>query len=118
MPYKDKDKQRAYQSKWVKKNRIKQNEYIQKMKIKAYKILGEKCINCGCDDIQALEFNHKNGGGAAEYRAHGGCQKQLILDIVAGRRKDIELTCRVCNALHYLVKLKGLKNKWKVTYES
>jgi hypothetical protein len=117
MPFKDKDKNRKYQKDWAKRNRASQKRYIDKLKIKVINKLGGKCIYCGCDNPNAFEMNHINGGGYDEYKAHGGCQKQILLDILAGRRTDIELTCRVCNALHYLVKIKGLKNRWKIIYE-
>jgi len=116
MPYKNKAKQRKAQRDWVKKNRAKRKKYDRELRLKAIEKLGGKCVNCGCDNVDALEFNHKNGGGYSEYKAHGGCGRQICLDILARRRDDIELTCKVCNALHCLVKLKRLPNKWKINY--
>jgi len=111
------DKKREYDREWAKKHRASQKKYIQNLKIKVFNKLGGKCVYCECNDINALEMNHINGGGGKEYRENGGgCQKQMYLDIMAGRRTDIELACRVCNSLHYLVKLKGLKNRWKVIW--
>lgn len=117
MPYKDKNKNRLYQKDWARRNRESQKKYIHKIKLEAIKKLGGKCVYCGYDNIDALEMNHINGGGAKEQRKRGSYTKSLYLDIVAGRRTDIELTCRVCNAVHYLVQLKGLENRWKVTYK-
>jgi hypothetical protein len=118
MPFKDKQKNRDYQKDWARKHRVEQRTYAQRLKVRAVEKLGGRCIYCGCDNINALEFNHINGGGNKEARAvGGGNQKEKCLDILAGRRTDLELSCRVCNALHYLVKLKGLPNRWKVTYE-
>ena len=108
MPFKDREKRNSYQREYLKK-------YHKKYKLLAIKKLGGKCVNCGCDDINALEFNHINGGGAEEFRTSHNNQAYYY-DIVMGRRTDIELTCRVCNALHCLVKLRGLPNLWKVTY--
>lgn len=63
--------------------------------------------------MKALEFNHINGGGCKETKNHN----ILYRDIINEKRNDIELTCKVCNALHCLVKLKKLPNKWKITYD-
>ena len=57
------------------------------------------CVNCGCNDVRFLEINHINGGGREEFRN----RKNLLVynDIVQGRRttKDLNILCRVCNAL-------------------
>jgi hypothetical protein len=116
MPYKDKEQQRKANREWAKNHRAQIREYLRQLRIRAIEKLGGKCINCGCDDFQALEMNHINGGGRKETKKYGPMQKQLYYAIIAGRRNDIELTCKVCNSLHYLVKIKGLKNNWKITY--
>ena len=61
------------------------------------------CENCGCNDLNLLEINHKNGGGTKESHK-GKSSNQFYLDIYKGRRKtdDLNLLCKVCNALHYL----------------
>jgi hypothetical protein len=110
------DKKREYDRNWKRRNRATQKKYEQELRVRAITKLGGKCITCGCDDLQALEFNHINGGGYTEHFKHGGCQKQLYLDILFDRRIDIDLRCRVCNSLHYLVELKGLKNRWKIIW--
>jgi len=118
MPYKDKEKQKEYQRNWVRRNRRDRKEehriwYLAK-KIQAYEILGGKCVYCGCTDIDALEINHIHGGGRKEPK-HG---KALYLDIISGKRttEDLELTCRICNAWHYLVHIKNIKDGWKITW--
>lgn len=73
------------------------------------------CGNCRCDDMRALELNHKNGGGRQDYMKHR--TKDIINAIYYGRRKaeDFSLLCRVCNTLEYATrKWGGLK--WAVTY--
>lgn len=117
MPYKDPNKQREYQRKWTKNNRISQKKYMRRIRKEVIEMLGGKCINCGCNDYDALEINHINGGGNEEIRQIG--KKSFIFAIHNGTRKtnDLEVTCRVCNALHYLIDIKGLQNKWKITYK-
>ena len=74
--------------------------------------LGGKCVYCGCNVLEALEINHVNGGGAKENK--GAQRRRYLNDILNGKRDDLELTCRVCNALHYM-KLKGF-NGWTVSW--
>lgn len=59
------------------------------------------CAGCGCDSYDYLEINHKNGGGAAEFRKSGHAFYRLI---ATGRRQteDLEILCKVCNARHAL----------------
>jgi hypothetical protein len=91
--------------------------YHKKYKSLAVEKFGNKCVSCGCDNIDALEFRHINGGNSKRnkklYR-----NQYFYRNVFLGRITDIELTCGVCKALHFLVKLKKLPNNWKVTYTS
>jgi hypothetical protein len=83
---------------------------------KAIERLGGKlCANCGCDEFNLLEINHINGGGrvAAKVRQ----SRQLYRDIVSNRveSRDYNVLCRVCNALHYVQDILGVKGH-KVTW--
>jgi hypothetical protein len=70
---------------------------------------GKRCANCGCDEFPLLEINHINGGGrlAAKSRSN----RQLYRDIVSGRvaLNDYNVLCRICNALHYVQNILGVK---------
>lgn len=70
-------------------------------------LLGGKCVYCGCDVREALEINHIYGGGGKEYKNTE--YTQFYRNIIKGKRStdDLELTCKVCNARHYLV-IKGI----------
>lgn len=122
MPYKDPEKQRDFNREWARKKRLTNPESIRyrELRTKVLEKLGNKCIYCGCDIPEALEINHKNGGGSVDInpRKRNRSSRQFYLDILSGRRKtdDLELTCRVCNSVHYLVELKGLGEHWKVLY--
>ena len=78
--------------------------------------LGDKCVYCGCDNQEALEINHINGGGKQFAKRSGisGCKAlRMIRDGVYP--VPVELACRVCNAVHYLG-LKGIlgfKVSWR-----
>jgi len=76
------------------------------------------CENCGCSDVRLLEINHKNGGGTKE-RAKGKSSNEFAWNIYMGRRSvdDLNLLCKVCNALHAL-EMKFGKLPIRVIYES
>jgi hypothetical protein len=65
-----------------------------------------KCVRCGCDKYEALEINHKNGGGRAELLKLKG---KFYRDIAKRERDilDLEICCRVCNSLDYLERKLG-----------
>lgn len=77
--------------------------------------LGDKCVYCGCDVYDALEINHKDGGGAQESRKTS--KWTFYREILDGTRSndDLELTCRVCNSIHYM-KMKGIEG-WVISWK-
>lgn len=70
---------------------------------------GKKCCNCGCDDFSILEINHINGGGRKELK--GKQNRQLYRDIVNDKVNldEYNVLCRICNALHYVAQILGIK---------
>jgi hypothetical protein len=59
------------------------------------------CNQCGCDELDFLEFNHIDGGGCKDWKENGG--KSMADRVVMGRDvKDLEILCRLCNALDHL----------------
>ena len=60
-----------------------------------------QCNRCGCDIIEFLEVNHKNGGGQKDLATN---PSKFTFDVIFGRRSihDLEILCRPCNAIHYL----------------
>ena len=75
---------------------------------------GAKCVNCGCNNIIALEFNHKTGGHRKSGLPLGSELHHALLKGTVDKNL-FDVRCRPCNALHYL-EIKGLLNKWKITY--
>jgi len=63
---------------------------------------GAKCVRCGCDEIDFLEFNHINGGGCKEIKQ--GQYLYMADKLLSGKRKPegLEVLCRICNALDFL----------------
>lgn len=74
-----------------------------------------KCMKCGCDKIEFLEINHKNGGGAKEVKHRN---QDFYAKILSGERAtdDLELLCKPCNNLHYL-ELKYGSQPFKIIWE-
>lgn len=74
-----------------------------------------RCVRCGCEVYEALELNHKKGGGAHE-RRNTSSRSRLLYQLASGKRDaaDFEVTCIVCNAAHYAEMKTGLT--WKVTF--
>ena len=70
---------------------------------------GRKCCNCGCNDFSVLEINHINAGGRKALKERQN--RQLYRDIVNDRvnLNDYNVLCRVCNALHYVREILGVK---------
>jgi len=118
MPYKDKEKQRTFDRDWHKKHRDQRREYDRRLREKVLILLGGKCINCGCDEFEVLEINHKNGGGRKERYTNRA--RQFYLHILNGTRKtdDLELTCIICNAYHKAKVLRKAKSNWKIIWIS
>ena len=96
-----------------------QKKYRLEGRIEVMNLLGGPfCVNCGCDNMKALEINHKYGGGCQDVKDCKSAGTRLIDAIYFGHKnlEDFEVTCRVCNALHYMG-LKGLTG-WKVTWKN
>lgn len=111
---------RARQAQWVQnwrkkhpeKEKLARKRAYQNRKLRAIKTVGEaKCNNCGCDEIQFLEFNHINGNGSREYRESN--RSSMMDRLLTGKRgfEDLEILCRVCNALDYLSRKNGEQAK-------
>lgn len=66
--------------------------------MQAFEYLGNKCQVCDVNDWRMLQINHINGNGRKEVT--GSQKHRLYRDIVAGKRKDINLLCANHNALY------------------
>lgn len=91
-----------WRTKYPEKQKLARKRAYNNRKLKALKIVGEaKCVRCGCDELDFLEFNHIVGGGCKEWKQDKGV---AMMDKVIGGRStnDLEILCRLCNAHHYL----------------
>lgn len=79
-----------------------------KFRLSVLNIVGKgvlKCVNCGCDNTKLLEINHKNGNGIKETKQ--GTKFYYTIRNLERNIDDLELTCRICNTLHYMELLHG-----------
>ena len=108
--YRDDESYRNYCKDWSKKQGL-------ELKLRALQIVSGAgvpcCSNCGCNDIRALELNHKYGGGTAERKKFKLQGYLFHRAIISGARKvdDLEVLCKVCNAVHCL------EQKFKLRFE-
>lgn len=117
-----KERQARYVQKWrqanPEKQRLARKRAYDNRKRKGFdKVGGATCRNCGCTELHALEFNHKNGNGSKEHRENG--RVAMVDRVLTGKRDtdDLEVLCRICNALDHIErKLPHVKGKFKVTW--
>lgn len=67
-------------------------------------LLGDKCVECGFDDLRALCIDHINGGGTQERLKRGRItyQRAIIRRIKAGDMsvfQEYQLLCANCNMI-------------------
>ena len=122
MPYKDPEKRRECYRRWYSDNlekarksgRKKATEYNQRIRLKAYHIIGGPhlvCSRCGCERADLLTINHINCDGGQENENRSGTK--FYRKIVQGKRKtdDLEILCKLCNWAHYYETKYGIKYK-------
>lgn len=64
------------------------------------KIGGARCIRCGETDVRVLQVNHKNGGGAVEFRASSPSQLYRAIRDGSRSAEDLEVRCSNCNIIY------------------
>jgi hypothetical protein len=76
--------------------------YNWRVKSKALRIVGTKCVYCGEANPLILSINHKNGGGNSERKALKLEGNDLYRMIVSGKRKtdDLETCCMNCQVAY------------------
>ena len=113
------EKIREYQKNWRKKNpegfKKQSRNYIKNLRKKALIIISNGklyCKNCGCDDYNFLEINHKNLDGKNDRN-----RLKFHLKIKRGERKidDLEILCKICNILHF-IEYKYGRSKYKIIW--
>jgi len=104
--------------KYPEKQKLARKRAYNNRKLKAINKIGyARCVRCGCDELDFLEFNHIGGNGCQDWRANKGIP--MMDRILSGRKTgDLEILCRVCNAIDYLErKNKEQAKRFKVKWE-
>lgn len=90
--------------------RRKWREQHQRVREKAMERLGGKvCSGCGCDEFSVLEINHIHGGGRKALKT---TQNRQLYRAIMNDKADLNeynVLCRICNALHYVQDVLGVK---------
>lgn len=118
MNHPDKYKENIKKSNKTRRDSGYQSNWYLNRKLRVFKMLGgPRCVYCSCDDLRALEVNHKNGEGRKDAKRG----MNLYNSILRGERPvdDLEVACKVCNSRHYLVRKYGVKmNNWDIRWKS
>jgi hypothetical protein len=73
--------------------------------------LGNKCANCGFDDIRALQIDHINGGGKKEimkYQKYYNWRKYYRM-VLADTTGKYQCLCANCNWIKKSINKEGVK---------
>jgi len=108
-----------WRTKYPERQKLARKRAYNNRKLKAILKVGEaKCNNCGCDELDFLEFNHKNGDGCKDWRKNHGT---AMMDRILTKKRnvdDLEIVCRVCNALDFLKRKNGKQSdKYKIIWQ-
>jgi len=93
------------------------NKYRHTLRLRIMEFLGGAfCANCGCNVVDLLEVNHKNGGGrkTRKYLFSTTEWNKIIKGIL--KKEDYNVLCKVCNTLHYVTDIIGVQGhfvKWE-----
>lgn len=70
-------------------------EKLRRLREKVVFDLGGECVCCGESIPEFLTFDHANGDGKKDRTTNA--QKQMLRDVLHGKRSDIRLLCFNCN---------------------
>lgn len=80
----------------LEENRSKRRENNIKRRKEILNLLGNKCFKCRFDNWQALQVDHRNGGGSKDRTSYGHSASALYKDIKNNPGK-YQLLCANCN---------------------
>ena len=88
------------------KDNTRRRNHYKELRFKVLEKLGGKCVYCGCNNPDALEINHINGI-INDKECQSKCYAVYKKILTSTYSEPVELTCKICNAVHYL-KMKGI----------
>ena len=103
---------KRWRDKYPEKQALARKRAYNNRKLKAILKVGEaRCVRCGCDELDFLEFNHIGGNGCKDHREN---KNVPIMDRILTKKRntnDLEIVCRVCNALDFLERKNNKQSK-------
>ena len=87
-------------NKWYRNNNLlKQRDYLRNERMAVVEALGRKCVDCGFEDVRALQIDHVGGGGSKERkeRPYKGSFHKHVLRSFLNNEKRYQLLCANCN---------------------
>lgn len=109
MPYKDPEKQKQYQREWWLEKKIKtpsiikdinEKRSVRSRKARAFvkRILRMGCcVDCGFDDIRALEFDHVRG--VKEFNIGRGVHYGYPISVIKDEIRKCRIRCSNCHRI-------------------
>ena len=103
---KNKEHVKKYRKEYYEEKKMKERKahkkYMTKMRTFILKRLGNKCCQCGFDDVRALQIDHINGGGRKERDKIGSTSSyyRMLRDLSDNEiYEKYQLLCANCNMI-------------------
>lgn len=91
------DNQKRWYAKNVKVRKNYMQAYHQRIRNAIFEILGKQCVNCGFDDIRALQIDHIEGGGHKEKSKITTHYFKFVLGEILKGSTKYQVLCANCN---------------------
>ena len=88
---------RTYYQRHKKERLTASRVYYSRLRNLIFEILGDKCTNCGFEDIRALQIDHINGGGSQERKTTKRHPYLVVLEKLEKGDEGYQILCANCN---------------------
>lgn len=72
-------------------------EYNDRMKAAVYDLLGRKCVECGMEDVRALQIDHVSGSGCQDRKKSRSNYYKHVLQGILSSPGKYQVLCANCN---------------------
>lgn len=99
---------RRYRAEGKYKNQPRQvAESLLRKRVRAFMLLGGKCVMCGNGDLRVLQLDHVNGGGLAERGRGRANNMQWVFE----QPERFQILCANCHCIkHFQLRMEDLAN--------
>jgi len=96
---------KLYSREYVKRPKVREQKRIYdksyriKIRSSIFEFFNNKCVNCGFNDIRALQIDHINGGGSKERKLIGANSTfyKQVFESLTNKENKYQLLCANCN---------------------